>query len=73
MPIPTMRIKPVDGRKVRDPVTKHHIPADGLDVPATGPASRYWLRRIRGGDVVHVAEVVVQHDQISDSTTKDEA
>jgi hypothetical protein len=31
----------------RDPITKRHLPAEGAEVPATG----YWLRRVREGDV----------------------
>lgn len=43
-----MFVKPAEGVKVRDPVTLHHIPADGTEVPA----DTYWLRRVAAGDVV---------------------
>jgi hypothetical protein len=50
MPEPTKKlfIVPVDGRKVRDPATRVHLPGTG----AWKPRTRYWLRRIVGGDVV---------------------
>lgn len=34
--------------KVRDPVSKLHIPAEGKEVPE----SSFWIRRLRSGDVV---------------------
>jgi hypothetical protein len=45
-----MFVKPAPGRQVRDPISKRHLPAEGADVPATG----YWLRRVREGDVLVV-------------------
>lgn len=48
-----MRVKPADGRLVRDPVTKRHIPAEGADVPDTV----FWFRRLASGDVVHVVPI----------------
>lgn len=60
-----MKIKPADGRKVRDPHTKQHLPDDGREVLE----STYWLRRIRSGDVVLVIDPVVQDIQIPDSTS----
>ena len=59
-----MRIKPADGRNVRDPITKQHIPAEGAEVPP----STYWLRRIRSGDVVPATDPVVTQIQIPDSS-----
>jgi len=56
-----MRVKPAPGVKVRDPISKAHIPEEGREVPE----SSYWIRRVRSGDVV---EVVVVLSQIPDST-----
>lgn len=66
-----MKVKPAEGRKVRDPISKLHLPDEGRDVPE----STYWVRRILSGDVVLVTEPVVQDIQIPDSTpdTKGEA
>lgn len=44
----TFFIKPASGAKVRDPVTKQHLSADGENKPR----SNYWLRRIASGEVV---------------------
>jgi hypothetical protein len=45
----SFRIKPArDGLVVRDPVTREAIPAEGAEVPA----STYWRRRLRDGDVI---------------------
>ncbi len=43
-----MFVKPAPDRKVRDPITKRHIPADGVEVPE----SAYWVRRVASGDVL---------------------
>jgi hypothetical protein len=43
-----MRVKPAEGRQVRDPVTKQLLPAAGRDVPD----NQFWRRRLRDGDVV---------------------
>lgn len=59
-----MKIKPAPGLKVRHPVTKQHIPAEGIEVSDT---DTYWFRRIRSGDVVLVTEAVVTETQIPDS------
>jgi hypothetical protein len=66
-----MRVKPVEGRRVRDPVTKFHIPDEGIRIPeANAAATMYWFRRIRSGDVVLVPDPVVQPDQIPDSSAE---
>lgn len=44
----TVFVKPAQDRQVRDPATKQHIPAEGIQVPR----SSYWLRRLRDGDVL---------------------
>ncbi len=43
-----MFVKPKTGLVVRDPVSKRALPAEGADVPASG----YWMRRLRDGDVI---------------------
>lgn len=48
-----MFVKPAPGLKVRDPRSKLHIPADGVEVPDT---DTYWARRVRDGDVVVVTQ-----------------
>lgn len=44
----TKFVKPAEGRNVRDPVTRKHIPAEGVEVPN----DPFWRRRLRDGDVV---------------------
>jgi hypothetical protein len=48
-----MRVKPAEGRQVRDPLTKALLPATGRDVPD----NQFWRRRLRDGDVVSEAAV----------------
>ncbi len=43
-----MFVKPAAGRLVRDPITRVPLP----DAGAEKPASSFWLRRLRDGDVV---------------------
>lgn len=60
-----MFVKPTPGRNVRDPAHRgKHIPAEGLEVPAT----TYWLRRLRDGDVALAPSPVVTVQQIPDSS-----
>ncbi|MDR1368488.1 MAG: DUF2635 domain-containing protein [Candidatus Accumulibacter sp.] len=47
-----MRIKPVPGRRIRDPETGIEITA-ARDVPDGHP---FWLRCLKSGDVERVAE-----------------
>lgn len=42
-----MFVKPKQGLKVRDPVTRGFLPEGGAEVPP----SLYWTRRLRDGDV----------------------
>jgi len=44
----TFTIKPAKGVQVRDPATGEHLDPSG----ATVPRNRYWLRRLKDGDVV---------------------
>lgn len=43
-----MFVKPAPGLVIPDPDRLDMLPADGRDVPA----SDFWLRRLRDGDVV---------------------
>lgn len=45
-----MKVKPAEGRAVRDPVKRTLLPADGADVTL----DTFWRRRLRDGDVVEV-------------------
>lgn len=45
-----MKVKPAEGRAVRDPAKRTLLPADGADVTL----DTFWLRRLRDGDVVEV-------------------
>lgn len=45
-----MKLKPAEGRAVRDPVKRTLLPADGADVTL----DVFWRRRLRDGDVVEV-------------------
>jgi hypothetical protein len=41
-------VKPQPGMIVRDPRTKLPLPESGKEVPSNS----YWIRRLKGGDVV---------------------
>jgi hypothetical protein len=43
-----MFVKPAEGIRVRDPVSRFHIPATGVEVPE----NQFWTRRLLDGDVV---------------------
>lgn len=45
-----MLIKPAPGIKVRDPVTRQHLPESGKDVLLDS----YWVRCLESGDVLLV-------------------
>jgi hypothetical protein len=45
-----MFVKPAPGLKVRDEISRLHLPAEGREVPE----SSYWLRRLASGDVIKV-------------------
>jgi hypothetical protein len=45
-----MKLKPAPGRAVRDPRNMRLLPEDGRDIRE--PLDRFWLRRLRDGDVV---------------------
>lgn len=47
-----MKIKPAEGRRVLDPVTKKPLPEAGASVRS----SSYWERRLKAGDVVLISE-----------------
>jgi len=44
----TMRVKPAEGRMVRDPRTMLLLPEEGREVPC----DQFWMRRLRDGDVI---------------------
>lgn len=45
-----MFVKPaIEGQKIPNPFTGKLLKAEGEEVPAD---STYWIRRVRGGDVV---------------------
>jgi hypothetical protein len=44
-------VKPAPGVKVRDPVSRQHIPEAGYQVSDT---DTYWRRRLMAGDVIEV-------------------
>lgn len=43
-----MRVKPQEGKIVRDPNTGNRLPAGGANVPRNS----FWNRRVAAGDVV---------------------
>lgn len=45
----TKAIKPIDGIKIRDPLTKVIITKKEITVPWTGSLGNYWRRRVRDG------------------------
>lgn len=45
-----MRVKPAEGRAIRDPGTYKLLAKDGAEVQP----SQFWTRRLRDGDVVEV-------------------
>jgi len=45
-----MKLKPADGRAVRDPVKGELLPAEGAEIALDA----FWRRRLRDGDVVEV-------------------
>lgn len=48
-----MKLKPAEGRAVRDPVKRTLLPADGAEVTLDA----FWRRRMRDGDVVEATDV----------------
>lgn len=44
-----MIVKPAPGLKVRHPVTKQFLPAEGIEVP---DGDIFWTRAVNDGDVV---------------------
>ncbi len=62
-----MFVKPAPGIKVRDPISRIHIPETGKEVPE----SSYWIRALANKDVVACAPPsVVDVKQIPDSKAK---
>jgi hypothetical protein len=48
-----MKVKPAEGRAVRDPRTMRLLPEEGGEVSDSDP---FWRRRLRDGDVVLVED-----------------
>lgn len=64
-----MRVKPaIPGAIVRDPHSKRQLPAEGGDVPD----SSFWIRRLRAGDVVIVAEPTPRTAPVTPLMTREE-
>lgn len=57
-----MFVKPAPGVKVRDPISRVHLPESGKEVPD----SSYWVRCLRRGDVVVVSPPVLEKSKIPD-------
>lgn len=47
-----LKIKPAEGKAIRDPLTMQWLSRDGEEKPRNS----YWLRRLADGDVVGVAD-----------------
>jgi hypothetical protein len=52
-----MRVAPRPGLKIRHPVTKQHVPAEGFEMPTKGIAVSFFRRRLACGDLVVVVDV----------------
>ncbi|WP_322080166.1 DUF2635 domain-containing protein [Burkholderia cenocepacia] len=52
-----MIVKPAPGLKVRHPVTKQFLPAEGIEVP---DGDIFWTRAAADGDVVIAAPAPAQ-------------
>ena len=49
----TIRVRPADGLRIRDPERNNLIESEGRVVPY----NQYWMRRLQDGDVVVVPDV----------------
>ena len=49
----TIRVRPADGLRIRDPERNNLIESEGRVVPY----NQYWMRRLQDGDVVVVPNV----------------
>lgn len=63
-----IKVKPAPDLQVRDPFTKQPLPADGAEVPA----STYWLRRIKDGDVLVVSSDTKPQPQVKPAAARKE-
>ena len=54
-----MKVKPAEGLKIRDPLSKNFIPDEGKEVPE----NTYWVRRVAYGDVVVVIDTPKELEQ----------
>jgi hypothetical protein len=52
-----MKFKPNEGVKVRDPISKQHVPADGIEVHESAPeVITFYMRRVRDGHMTVVSD-----------------
>lgn len=61
-----MKLKPAEGRAVRDPVKRTLLPEDGADVTLDA----FWRRRLRDGDVVEVTTATAETTSTATSKAK---
>lgn len=58
-------IKPKKGLRVKDPISLEPLPVDGKNVTP----SKYWLRRLKAGDVIKAtkapAQPVINNDALT--------
>lgn len=60
-----MKLKPADGRAVRDPAKGKLLPEEGAEVTLNA----FWRRRLRDGDVVEVTGTTASATATTASTT----
>jgi hypothetical protein len=61
-----MFVKPAEGLVIPDPDRHDMLPADGREVPA----SDFWMRRLRDGDVVGAVALKEAPDVAGDHPTE---
>ncbi|ECI5214694.1 DUF2635 domain-containing protein [Salmonella enterica subsp. diarizonae] len=49
----TLKLKPAEGKEIRDPFTMQLLSAEGEDKPRNA----FWLRRLATGDVIIVKNI----------------
>lgn len=63
----TIKVRPKEGKIVRDPITREPIPADGVNVPL----NVYWTRRILFKEVDVVSNVKEKKSQETDQKVEE--
>lgn len=62
-----MKVKPaVPGAVIRDPETMRLLPEEGAEVPE----NNFWIRRLRGGDVVRIDAEPTGREPVTPLTTR---